>query len=567
MDLNTQSGGFHLSDDRRERDFINVLKNRLKKVTLTTKVGQNGEHTGTHNIFELPNYRKLTRPGGLTHKNENIFDILLSRLESEEHEKIYVYFIKQIFDKTKYRQKFSETEFGKPFLKSKLIYPYVKNFMAIICISFILELELYSLIHLIITPNFFDNKRPDNDKVVYGNLVQTVFYSKKKEQEYRRYLNRFRIYRNFLSEYNLQSRPPSIDQIVEEFSKRLDIVFTKFMNLFVKNLSVLLNTEFKVIKNLIVPEKHYDHGPTRDPDSVDARLDDVRVDDYDHIFVDWKERIIKKFDGIVKKRDINNIFKETMDEYENNKTKYIMEGTGFFSFVFLKFLDPDVNKYPSLYKEQVHTGSCITYSLMEAYFMTKLHFNASHINLLLVTNTNYPRVTLWQYCREALGNLPEKKLNFSHWAMRLKFKTSDHIDFRVNKDNHRVTSEINFVKKRNEFVKLLLYPILDSYRNYLKLDADQLTITIDDYNGNTFEKDIPADIKTLYYSKIHGFIRRRADLIDRLLRRYGKDFVDDSMLSGISRKKFTMKKKLTKTKLNTGDKKRKHKVTIRKKKK
>ena len=415
MELQQQDGGFHLSDDRRDKDFINVMKNRLSKITITSKVGQDGTQTGTHNIFELPNYRRLTRPGGLTHKDENIFDILLSRLESDEHEKIYTYFVKQIFDKTKYKQKFSKTEHGEPFLKSKSIYPYVKNFMGIICLSFILELELYSLTHLIITPNFFDNNRQENDKVVYGNLVQTVFYSKKREQEYRRYLNKFRIYRNFLSEYNLQNRPPSLDQIIEEFSKRIDIVFTKFMNLFIKNLSVLLNTEYDVIKNLIVPEQHYDHGPTRDPEGVDARLDDVRVDDYDHIFVDWKERIVKKFDAKIKKKDINKIFKETMDEYENNKTKYIMEGTGFFSFVLLKFLDPDLKKRPSLYKEQVHSGSCITYSLMEAYFMTKLHFNASHINLLLVTNTNYPRVTLWEYCRESL-NLPEKKLNFSHWG-------------------------------------------------------------------------------------------------------------------------------------------------------
>lgn len=541
MELQQQDGGFHLSDDRRDKDFINVMKNRLSKITITSKVGQDGTQTGTHNIFELPNYRRLTRPGGLTHKDENIFDILLSRLESDEHEKIYTYFVKQIFDKTKYKQKFSKTEHGEPFLKSKSIYPYVKNFMGIICLSFILELELYSLTHLIITPNFFDNNRQENDKVVYGNLVQTVFYSKKREQEYRRYLNKFRIYRNFLSEYNLQNRPPSLDQIIEEFSKRIDIVFTKFMNLFIKNLSVLLNTEYDVIKNLIVPEQHYDHGPTRDPEGVDARLDDVRVDDYDHIFVDWKERIVKKFDAKIKKKDINKIFKETMDEYENNKTKYIMEGTGFFSFVFLKFLDPDFKKRPSLYKEQVHSGSCITYSLMEAYFMTKLHFNASHINLLLVTNTNYPRVTLWEYCRESL-NLPEKKLNFSHWAMRLKFKTSDHIDFRVNKTNHKVTSEINFVKKRSEFVRLMLFPILDSYKNYLKLDNSELTVTIDDYKGTTLEKDIPADIKALYYGKIHGFIRRRADLIDRLMRKYGKDFTEESMLSGISRRKFTIKK-------------------------
>ena len=92
--MEVQDGGFHLSDDRRDKDFINVMKNRLSKLTIGSKVGQDGKQTGSQNLFELPNYRKLTRPGGLTHKDENIFDILLSRLESDEHEKIYIYFIK-----------------------------------------------------------------------------------------------------------------------------------------------------------------------------------------------------------------------------------------------------------------------------------------------------------------------------------------------------------------------------------------------------------------------------------------------------------------------------------------
>ena len=42
-----------------------------------------------------------------------------------------------------------------------------------------------------------------------------------------------------------------------------------------------------------------------------------------------------------------------------------------------------MSKEASLYKDKVHNGSCITYSAIEAYILSRLHVNGNHINMLL----------------------------------------------------------------------------------------------------------------------------------------------------------------------------------------
>jgi hypothetical protein len=531
-----QEGGFFLSNTSRPKNFSNILNEYINKL----KIGKN-EHNKSlvegqvHNFIEMANYRNITRPGGLTPENKNIFNLLINKLTDKSYTKVYNFFIKKIFDKKKYIQKHRLIKDGKR-VKPKPIYPYTTNFMAMICISFILELELYTLTHLVITPNFFDNNRRDNDKVAFGNLLLSNFYALKENDPNYKYTNQYRIYRNFLSPYNLQGHPPNIDQIIGEFTKRIDLVFTKFMNLFIKNLSVQFNSSFNDIKKMII-----------DINSVNNTKDNENnenVNEYNHIYVDWKEYLIENFDNKISKKDINIIFKNTLNEFENEKTKYIAEGTGFFSFVFMKFVDPEYKKFPNIYQEQVHNGSCITYSLLESYIMTKLHFNGSHINLLLVLNKKYTNVQMWKYCRDGLigSDISDRNLNFSHWATRLRFKTSDNMDFRMDKPYYAVAREINFVKSREEFIKMCLFPILDSYRSYLKINDEPITIKLDDYYGKTYEKDITSDIKNEYFSKIHVFINNRFKLISRLLKKKGVEYLESNMLSGSDRKFFTKKK-------------------------
>ena len=98
--------------------------------------------------------------------------------------------------------------------------------MAIICISFLLELELYSLTHYVLTPNFF-NKDYEN-KIMLGNRVPSIFkpYAKNvinkigSDTE----TNPFRIYRKYLSGYDSEQKRvtsvPSMPDMVEEFTKK-----------------------------------------------------------------------------------------------------------------------------------------------------------------------------------------------------------------------------------------------------------------------------------------------------------------------------------------------------------
>ena len=70
------------------------------------------------------------------------------------------------------------------------------------------------------------------------------------------------------------------------------------MNLLIQNLSYACNRSEEEIKNIIVVGEHYNHGHKRNPKGKDAYLiedgekEEVRVDDFDHIYVHWKDRLI-----------------------------------------------------------------------------------------------------------------------------------------------------------------------------------------------------------------------------------------------------------------------------------
>ena len=173
------------------------------------------------------------------------------------------------------------------------------------------------------------------------------------------------------------------------------------MNLLIQNLSYACNRSEEEIKNIIVVGEHYNHGHKRNPKGKDAYLiedgekEEVRVDDFDHIYVHWKDRLISFIDNNISRAEINKIIGDTLTQFENNKSKYIAEGTGFFSFIFLKYVDAMMSNKPSLYKDKVHNGSCITYSAIEAYILSRLHINGNHINLLLSSTKDAKPNNYW----------------------------------------------------------------------------------------------------------------------------------------------------------------------------
>ena len=539
-----QMGGFYLSDNREKHLYRRILNYNLKNQF---------EFNGI-NLLSIVNNRNLNRPGGINKENINMFNETIKRLNSEKYLKLYKYFLIEIFDKNKYTQKFSKVKGGKTILESSSIYPYVKNFMSIICLSFLLELELYTLTHYLITPNFF-NKDYEN-KIILGNKVPAIFTAYTKNNVLNKIgsddsTNPFRIYRKFLSGYDSQQKrlttPPCISDIVEEFTKRMDIIFNKFMNLLIQNLAYACNRSESEIKNIIVVGEHYNHGHKRDPKGNNAyvyeegKKGDVRVDEFDHIYVHWKNRLIKFVDNNISREEINKIIGNSISQFENNKSKYIAEGTGFFSFIFLKFVDPLMSKDQSLYKDKVHNGSCITYSAIEAYILSKLHINGNHINLLLTGKHNSKPNDYWLYCQKALSNsdYAGKILNFSHWASIISFKSGGDIRLRASNKSYQDLLKINFVKNRGLFTKLLLYPILDSYKVYLRQLSGIITIEQDSPNG-VIQKDIRV---SEYVNKIFNFIQARYNLIESHINKKDKNYLSFSMLSKRDSVYLPMKRK------------------------
>jgi hypothetical protein len=537
-----QMGGFFLSDNREKNLYRRILNYNLKN-----QLQFNGM-----NLFSIVNDRRLNRPGGIIKEGENLFNETIKRINDDKYLKLYKFFFNEVFDKQRSTQKFSKKKGGRTILESSRIYPYVKNFMAIICISFLLELELYSLTHYVLTPNFFN--KDFEDKIMVGNKVPSIFkpYSKNvinsigSDTE----TNPFRVYRKFLSGYDSQQKRvtdlPSMTDIVEEFTKRMDIIFNKFMNLLIQNLAYSCNRAEEEIKNIIVVGEHYNHGHKRNPEGKDAYLfedgkkENVRVDDFDHIYVHWKDRLIKFIDNNLSRSEINKIIGDTLNQFENNKAKYIAEGTGFFSFIFLKYVDPMMSKDPSLYKDKVHNGSCITYSAIEAYILSRLHVNGNHINLLLRSRKETKPNDYWIYCQKALSKAGNtgKVLNFSHWASLINFKSGGDIRLRASNNTYEDLLTVNFVKNRALFTKLLLYPIFDSYKAYLRQLKGVITIELESSNG-TVQRDIKVDE---YVNKIFNFIQARFNMVETILNKKDKSDLSFSMLTKRNIKKQPRKK-------------------------
>ena len=122
-----QMGGFFLSDNREKNLYRRILNYNLKNQL---------EHNGI-NLFSIVNDRRLNRPGGIIKEGENLFNETIKRINDDKYLKLYKFFFNEVFDKKRSTQKFSKKKGGKTILESSRIYPYVKNFMAIICISFL----------------------------------------------------------------------------------------------------------------------------------------------------------------------------------------------------------------------------------------------------------------------------------------------------------------------------------------------------------------------------------------------------------------------------------------------
>jgi len=227
---------------------------------------------------------------------------------------------------------------------------------------------------------------------------------------------------------------------------------------------------------------------------------------YDFIYIDWKERInmhvIKS--GLVRNVTmtyINTAIGVSLSNLSQGNTKYIAEGTGFFSFLFL-----------TSKQHMRFFGSCITFSMFELYIMSRLHTHASNMNLVLQWELRggkgpYPEIkhNYWNYTQKTLNN------HVSHWATKYDL-LQNQIECRMvgDSDKFDTVETINFGTDRKRLFKALMFPLLDSYDQYIRLN-EQRTVLIDKENN--------SDLRTTL-DGIKQFIEERVTLLNGLLAKY-----------------------------------------------
>ena len=341
---------------------------------------------------------------------------------------------------------------------------------ALMTMSFLFELELFSVVHNYIPINI--------DNATKNWLPSTYAHSKHNTT------TPLRQYKKLITN--------GLDEMLKYFTGSLDTFFNNFMNqLLVKiQVSTAIISQQEILE-AIVP--------------INSETPPHVNDTFDYIYVDWKGRIKEKIKNKLKTGYsdaddktysicINAAIKDALDEVESGGSTYIAEGTGFFSFLYLLAATPDV----------VYNGSCITYSMLELYIMARLHVHAN--NLILEMESEHPNME-HQYWKSVQTDENIKLPSVTHWTTQYNFQSYP-LHFRNAFTNSIIPSTLqhsfNFVDPdKPKLCLLLLYPIFDSYIRY-----------IDQPDTKKESKQESAHI-----DKILQFIRKRIELVKTLFRR------------------------------------------------
>ena len=332
-------------------------------------------------------------------------------MQSEEYKNIFRELFNILFD---WSMHFSNTS-------KKYIEKYHIVFAALMYINYFIELELFELIYNNYTYNIESCENKNNYKSIFENDVST---------------NLTRIYKiNILDHFTIYSK-------LKYFSEELDKIFYNFMETLIYKLSKTLEKNISDIKFAITGNNNSTN--------------------YDHIDITWKDKLCYK-DTVSRHKDsciniINSTIKDVLLHYFKDNTKYIAEGVGFFGFIYLKFYSdmntPDINK--NMF------GSCITFSLLEFYFMSRLHISGEKIVLLLETRDENKPHTYWKYTQKSVG------MSLTHWATLFELSSGD----QKYRSLLTYSRKINFITDFIKFVKALIYPIYDSYNQFITINSN-----------------------------------------------------------------------------------------------
>ena len=392
----------------------------------------------------------------------------LSFLEKSPYTDIYTKLIDLIMTDAVYTQTFEYND-GITTYKHKGMHNYHIQLCALMTMSFLFELELFSVVHNYIPINIDNETR--------NRLPSTYAHSKHETT------TPLRQYKNLVTN--------GLDAMLKYFTESLDKFFNNFMNQLLvkieKSTSQIISQ--KEILEAIVPIN------SKTPPHVNGK--------FDYIYVDWKDRIKEKIkkklttgysdaDDKTYSICINAAIEDALDEVERGGSTYIAEGTGFFSFLYLRAANSDV----------VYNGSCITYSMLELYIMARLHVHAN--NLILEMESEHPE-RAHEYWKSVQTDENIKLPSVTHWTTQYNFQSYP-LHFRHVFSNSirppTLQHSFNFVDPdKPKLCLLLLYPIFDSYIRYI---------------------DQPEAGSKLYpteSAKILPFIRSRIQFVKTLFRR------------------------------------------------
>jgi hypothetical protein len=306
------------------------------------------------------------------------------------------------------------------------MYPYHINIGALMFLSFIIELEIFTLFHSIIPYNTI--KHPDR------NTINTCFSHKVSEGM----CTKTRIYKDEVAN--------NLTPLFLTFTYNLDNIFNDFMKKLVTNISKHFGREYNDILKYIVPIEEYRY----------------EEDKFNFIFKNWKNKIEDSMPALHKRKTtigaINDIIKNTIEEIEKRDLNYIAESTGFFSYMYL--VNPK--------DRDLSYGSCITYSMFELYIMSRLHTKAENM-VLLIEKEHYEPHRYRQITQKRTGID-----TLTHYAT--KFDLSDGTFTLRSIFDHKGLHELRFNTHKNKILKLFIYIIYDMYVYYMKSGISNPTI-------------------------------------------------------------------------------------------
>ena len=330
---------------------------------------------------------------------------------------------------------------------SPLFHNYNINISALAFLSFLIEYQMFLNFYIDFNPKELNYNTPNNKR---NNSYRSLNWKGPKIP---------RIYRNSIHKAD-------IILIMNLFCSELDRLYSRFMVTLISDLANKLNSTYDKTKVLVLP-----------PSSLNERLLNQQTK-FDYIYYNWKDRILQESISNeeltqINIKDIDNCIKDailyTLDQTSTDN-QYATDATGFFSWMYL-FPYEEKNKSKKF-------GSCITSTCLEVYLLHRIYEDPSNISIGIESHVSGPHA-FWKKTQEKTG------INMSHWTT-IWYSYCKRDDKRwpyifrymaggtLQLDVASERGAINLQSNKKTFLQVLVYPIYDNYKEYIKTNYREL---------------------------------------------------------------------------------------------